>query len=120
MLASTMSGQHDVGRNEEPERVIAHERNVDEHCDDGEARDDERNDVHAEDIEHRRCPYTPRNLRMIHPPTIQWRSRSRTNPATTSLDRPHPMSARRPLALPIRAFLRCCRGRTIVITILLP
>src|SRR5262249_44602606 len=44
----------------------------------------ERNYMYAENVEHRRCPYAPRNLRMI-----ELRTRSRTN-ITTSPDWPHP------------------------------
>jgi hypothetical protein len=81
---SPVSGEHDVGRDQEPERVVAHKRNINKHGNNGETCDDERNDVYAEDVEHRRCPYAPRNPRLI-----QLRLRPWTN-TTTSLDRLHP------------------------------
>jgi hypothetical protein len=54
---SPMSGQHDVGGDQEPKRVITNERNIDKYGNDGEPRDNERNDMYTENVEHRRCPY---------------------------------------------------------------
>jgi hypothetical protein len=52
-----MAGQHNVGRDQEPKRVIAYKRNIDKYGNDGEPGDDERNYVYTENVEHRRCPY---------------------------------------------------------------
>jgi hypothetical protein len=81
---SSVTGQHDVGRNQKPERIVTYERDINEHCNNGETRDNERNDMYAKDVEHRRCLFAPRSPRMIK---LRWRSRTDT---TTSLVRTHP------------------------------
>jgi hypothetical protein len=47
----SMCSQPDVGREHKPKCVIANERNIDEYCNEGKKRNDERNYVHAENIE---------------------------------------------------------------------
>ncbi len=46
-----MSGQPDVSRKHEPKREITHERNIDKHRDYRKKGNNERNYVHAENVE---------------------------------------------------------------------
>jgi hypothetical protein len=46
-----MPGQPDVGSKHKPKREIAHERNIDKHRDQREKGNNERNYVHAENVE---------------------------------------------------------------------
>jgi hypothetical protein len=46
-----VSGQPDVGREHEPKREITHEWNIDKHCNYRKEGNDERNDVHAKNVE---------------------------------------------------------------------
>jgi hypothetical protein len=46
-----MCGQPDVGCKHEPKRVITHEWNIDKHCDEREEGNNQRNHMHAENVE---------------------------------------------------------------------
>ena len=50
----SVSRQHNIGCKCKPERVFAYKGNIREHRNDSEALNNERNDVHAENVEHRR------------------------------------------------------------------
>jgi hypothetical protein len=49
--ALPMCGQPDIGREHEPKCVIAYKWNIDEYGNESKKRNNERNDVHAENIE---------------------------------------------------------------------
>jgi hypothetical protein len=48
----SMSGQHNVGCDHEPKRIITYERNVDKYRNDCEQGDNKRNDMDTENVEH--------------------------------------------------------------------
>jgi hypothetical protein len=52
-VQSPMSCQHNVGGDQEPKRKVTYKRNINEYGNDREPGDDERNDVYAENVEHR-------------------------------------------------------------------
>jgi hypothetical protein len=64
-----MSGQHDVGCDQEPKRIVTYERNIDEHRNYCEPRDNKRNHMYAENVEHRWCPL-PRAARPLSVPFL--------------------------------------------------
>jgi len=48
-------GQHNVGCDREPKRVLTHKRNMDKYGNYCEPHHNERNHVYAENVEHRSC-----------------------------------------------------------------
>jgi hypothetical protein len=46
-----MCRQPDIGGEHKPKRIITHEWNIDKHCDECEEGNNERNHVHAENVE---------------------------------------------------------------------
>ncbi|HLK80644.1 MAG TPA: hypothetical protein VKT99_03990 [Xanthobacteraceae bacterium] len=48
----SMSGQHNVGRDHEPKRIVAYKRNIDEYRNEREQGDNKRNDMDTENVEH--------------------------------------------------------------------